>query len=279
MARRRRITGQNIIVGISIFFLFMIIFTWETRDEISSMEKSVTYVIIPIQKGVTYFGDWLVSRVDFIQNINELENQNNTLLLEVDKLTYENRILEQSKAELERLRELYELDQRYADYPKTGARVIGKDPGNWYSVFTIDKGSDDGIAPDMVVMAEAGLVGRVIEVGPGYAKVRSIIDDTSSVSGIVNRTRDLCSVRGDLTLFNDGVISVEYIPDEVNLIVGDQISTSHLGEIYPPGILIGEIVSIDEAVKKLSQKAYLRPVVDFKHLEDVLVINQLWGQE
>lgn len=279
MARRREITSQNIIVGITVLFLFIIILTWETRDEISPAEKSITHVIIPVQKGVTYFGDWLVERVDFIKNINELEVQNLDLIERVDRLAYENEILKQSKDELETLRELYELDQRYADYPKTGARVIGKDPGNWYSVFNIDKGSDDGITVDMVVLSGAGLVGRIIEVGPGYAKVRSIIDDTSSVSGKISRTKDLCTVRGDLTLFNEGLISVEYISDDVNVIVGDEITTSHLGEVYPPGILLGEIVRVDDAPNKMSQIAYLRPVVDFKHLENVLVINQLWEQE
>lgn len=276
MARRKRISGQNIIVGISVLFLFIIILTWETRDSISPIEKSITHVIIPIQKGVTYFGDWLVDKVDFVQNINALESQNQALLIEVDKLTYENQILSHSKDELERLRELYELDKRYADYPKTGARVIGKDPGNWYSVFTIDKGAEEGIEVNMVVMADAGLVGKVIEVGPGYSKVRSIIDDTSSVSATILRTKDLCTVRGDLTLYNDGVVSIEYIPSEVNLIEGDQVTTSHLGEVYPPGILIGDIVSIEKDPDQLSQKAYIKPVVDFKHLEDVLVINQLW---
>lgn len=278
MARRNRFTSQNIIIAITVFFLFVIILTWETRDEISPVEKSITHVIIPIQKGTTYFGDWLIEKVDFLKNINELESQNQDLLEEVDRLNYENEILNQSKEELDTLRDLYELDQQYADYPKTGARVIGKDPGNWYSVFTIDKGEDDGIAVDMVVMADAGLVGRIIEVGPGYSKVRSIIDDTSSVSGKIKRTRDLCTVRGDLTLYNEGLISVEYIPDDVNIIIEDEIITSHLGEVYPPGILIGEVVSVDEEPGKMSQVAYIRPVVDFKHLENVLVINRNWSQ-
>lgn len=278
MARRRRISGQRIIVTITIFFLFIIILTWETRQEITPIEKSVTHVIIPIQKGVTYFGDWLVGRVDFMTHINELEGQNIDLLEKVDRLTYENQILIQSKSELENLRRLYELDQQYADYPTIGARIIGKDPGNWYSVFTIDKGTNDNIAVDMVVMAGAGLCGRVFEVGPDYAKVRSIIDDTSSVSAVIKRTEDLCTVRGDLTLFNDNLISVEYIPDEVNLIDGDEITTSHLGEVYPPGILIGRIVAIEDDPNRLSKVAYLEPVVDFKHLKEVLVIDQVWGQ-
>lgn len=277
MARRRNLSTQNIIMGMTVFFVVMIILTWETREEITPIEKSVSYVIIPVQKGVTYFSDWLVNGVDFIKNIDRLEELNEQLNNDVNRLTYENQILEQSKSELDRLRSLYELDQRYADYPKTGARIISKDPGNWYNIFTIDKGENDGIEVNMVVMAGAGLVGKIIEVGPGYAKVRSIIDDKSSVSALINRTEDICIVKGDLTLFSNGYIGVEYISNEVNLILGDEISTSHLGDIYPPGILIGRVIQIEETSDKLSQKAYLEPVVDFKHIEEVLVINRQWG--
>jgi len=275
--RNRRITPTNVVVVVSVLFFFMIILTWETRDEISPMEKSISHVIIPVQKGVTFFGDWLTNRVDFVQNIGDLEIMNIELQDKVDQLTYENQILEQSKLELQRLRELQELDSRYADYPKTGARVIGKDPGNWYSVFTIDKGSNDGIAVDMVVLAGAGLVGKIIEVGPGYAKVRSIIDDNSSVSAIVARTNDLCTVRGDLTLFNEGYLAVDYISDEINLVLNDEITTSHLGTVYPPGILIGEVIKIEDNPTTLTQAAFINPYVDFKDLQEVLVINQQWG--
>ena len=279
MARRKKLTSTNIIVVIVAIFFTMIIFTWETRTSITPIEKSVAYVIIPIQKGVTYFGDWLTERVNFIKNINEMEALNQSLEQEVNQLTYENKILDQSKNELDRLRALYDLDQRYADYPKTGARVIGKDPGNWYHVFTIDKGEESGISVDMVVMAQAGLVGKVVEVGPGYAKVRSIIDDTSRVSAMIARTEDVCTVVGDLTMYNEGYLLVEYISDEVNLLVGDEVTTSHLGSVYPPGILIGTIVTIDSKPNSLNQVAYIEPAVDFKHLQEVLVINQLWGQD
>lgn len=278
MARRRQITQKNIVTYITIFLLIMIIFTWEKREHISPVEDSITHVIIPLQKGVTYFGDWLVQRVDFVKNINILEETAVTLQEEVNRLTYENQILEQSKLELDRLQKLYELDQYYADYPTTGARIIGKDPGNWYNVFIIDKGENQGIKVDMVVMGGIGLIGKIIQVGPDFAKVRSIIDDTSSVSASIVRTDDLCVVKGDLTLFNKGYISIDYISNNVNLLIGDNVITSNLGEIYPPGILIGEVVAIETNENQLSKKAFLKPVVDFKHLKEVLVINQIWGE-
>ena len=84
--------------------------------------------------------------------------------------------------------------------------MIGKDSGNWFSTFTIDNGSEDGIEVDMNVMAGSGLVGIVVEVGPSWAKVRSIIDDSSNVSGMVLSTSDRCIVSGDLSLMDDGQI-------------------------------------------------------------------------
>jgi len=249
------------------------VLTWETRESTSPLEQSITYVIIPFQKGVTYFGDWVKDRVNFVRNIGKLDRMNEELTDEVNQLRYENKLLELDKLELERLRNLYDLDKRYADYPKTGARVIGKDPGNWYDVFIIDKGTNDNIEVNMVVMAGNGLVGRIMEVGPNYAKVRSIIDDTSSVSSKILRTSDLCTVSGSKKLGDDGLCLIEYIEDDVNVVEGDEIVTSHLGEIYPPGILIGVVKSIEADPNKLTKTAILEPVVDFKHLEEVLVIN------
>jgi len=273
MKRQTRFSTRHIVIAIILVCSISMVLTWETRVSTSPIEQSITYVIIPFQKGVTYFGDWLRNGIDFAKNIRELERLNLELTTEVNQLRYENKLLALDKLELERLRELYDLDKRYADYPKIGARVIGKDPGNWYEVFIIDKGTRDGINVNMVVMAGNGLVGRIIEVGPNYAKVRSIIDDSSSVSAKVLRTSDICTVSGDKKLGDEGFCLIEYIQNDVNLIEGDEIVTSHLGDIYPPGILIGVVKSIEADPNKLSKSAILVPVVDFKHLEEVLVIN------
>lgn len=273
MKRHSRFSLRHIIIILVIVCSVSMVLTWEVRQTTSPMEQSMTYVIIPFQKGVTYFGDWVKDKVDFISDVRTLDKDNELLQSEVDRLSYENKLLALDKLELERLRDLYDLDQQYADYPKTGARVIGKDPGSWYEVFIIDKGTKDGITVDMVVMAGNGLVGRIIEVGPNYAKVRSIIDDTSSVSSKILRTSDLCTVSGDKRLGDEGYCLIEYIEENVKIVEGDEIVTSHLGEIYPPGILIGTVKSIEADPNKLTKTAILEPVVDLRHLEEVLVIN------
>lgn len=275
--RKSYFSSRNIIIFVTMLCIVSIIFTFENRTNISPVEKTLAYFVIPAQNGVNVFGDWLGEKVQFIRDINDLEKINESLQVQVDQLQYDNKILEQDKTELERLRELYALDKRYADYPKIGAQVIGKDPSNWYQTIIINKGENDGLKLNMVVLAGSGLVGHITEVGPNFSKIQSIITDTSNVSAKIMRTSDLCIVKGDQTLISDSAFCrVDYIGESANIVIGDEIVTSHLGSIYPPGILIGTIKQIEDDTHQMTRTAILKPAVDFKHLEEVLVINQVW---
>lgn len=214
---------------------------------------------------------------DLTENFDTLQDvkaENKALKKKVDSLTISNSRLEQDKYELERLRELYKLDQTYADYEKIGARVIGNNGSNWFSTFTIDKGSEDGIKVDMNVMAGTGLVGIVTKVGPHSAEVRSIIDDQSNVSGMVLSTSDTCVVRGDLKLLPDGRIRFEQLANNNTKIKeGEQVVTSQISSKFVQGILIGYISEINVDDNNLTRSGYITPVVDFKKLQEVLVIT------
>ncbi len=262
----------NIIGIISLIFFFSVLLTWERGGNAGPIENSVNYVIVPLQKGLTYFGDMLQNKVDFVKNVKELEKINSKLQKRVDELTYENIVLEQSKEELNRLRELYELDQQYSDFEKTGARVIAKEPGNWFNEFTIDKGAEDGLEEGMVVLSGAGLCGRIIKVFNNSSVVLSVIDDRSRVSASVSRTSDTLIVKGDLTLYNKGYLEADYIDEGVNPVVGDKILTSELGQYYPSGILIGSVIQVDTKDDK-TKKVYVKPYVNFKRLKEVLIIT------
>ena len=186
----------------------------------------------------------------------------------------ENNNLQQERYELERLQELYQLDQSYSDYKKTAAHVIGNDSGNWFSTFTIDKGSNDGIAKDMNVMAGSGLVGIVTDVESAWAKVRSIVDDSSNVSGMVLSTSDRCVVSGDLSLMSDGQIRFSQMENNDNTVsVGDQIVTSYISDKYLQGILIGYVSEVTVDSNNLTRSGYITPAVDFKNLQEVLIIT------
>lgn len=244
-------------------------------DKVSGPLRAIAnYTIVPMQKGINTIGLWMSDFTQNFETIQELRAENEALQAEVDELTVKNNLLQQDKHELDRLRELYALDELYADYEKVGARVTANDSGNWFSSFVIDKGSNDGIAVDMNVMNGKGLVGIVTEVGPNWARVRSIIDDASNVSALVLSTSDTCVVNGDLTLMQDGRIRFEMLPNNgTEIKEGEQIVTSHISSKYLQGILIGYISEIHVDSNNLTRSGYITPVVDFEHLREVLVIT------
>lgn len=231
--------------------------------------------VIPMQQGVNHIGSLLHDFSDNFKTLKSVQSENEKLQAKVDELLTENSTLQQERYELERLRELYKLDMNYAEYEKVGAHVIGCDSGNWFSTFTIDKGSIDGIEVDMNVIADKGLVGIVTNVGPTWATVRSIIDDSSNVSAMVLSTSDRCIVNGDLTLINDGKLSFEQMENNDSVIaVGEQVVTSHISDKYLQGILIGYISEVTVDSNNLTRSGYITPAVNFKDLQEVLVITE-----
>ena len=228
----------------------------------------------PMQKGINSIGTWMTGKADNLKKLSDVMNENKELQSQVDELTSELNTIKLEQSELDNLRQLLDLDKKYPDYKKVAANVIGKDTGNWFSTFLIDKGSKDGIEKDMNVIAGSGLVGIVIDVGPHYAKVRSIIDDISSVSGQVLSTSDNCFVNGNLQLMTeDQTIELKSLNDADNQVKsGDQIVTSNVSSKYLQGILIGYIDKIGMDSNNLTKSGTVTPAVDFEHLQEVLVI-------
>lgn len=232
------------------------------------------YTVVPMQKGISYVGRYLSDLSDNFDTLQDVRDEKDALQAKVNELNIENTRLRQEQYELERLRELYQLDENYSDYEKIGAHVIANNGSNWFSDFTIDKGSNDGIKVDCNVLAGSGLVGTVTEVGPDYARVRSIIDDASNVSGMVLSTSDTCMVRGDLSLISDGRIRFEKLANNDNDIqVGEQIVTSHVSDRFVQGLFIGYISDIEVDANNLTRSGYITPAVDFSKLQEVLVIT------
>ena len=259
-----------------VFFFSMILLSFFEGDAVAPVRQVSGFVITPIQKGINGFGSWLSGLTDNFDDAVTLRAKNEELQAKVDTLTEENSQLVQDKEELTRLRELYDLDQQYTDYEKVGARVIAKESGNWFQLFTIDKGSNDGIQKDANVISGGGLVGIVTEVGPNWAVVRSIIDDNSNVSAMVSTTSDQCIIAGDLRLIDEGSLNLVKLTDTDNKVhVGDKVVTSYISEKFLPGILIGYISELNNDSNNLTKSGYITPVVDFRHLQEVLVILEL----
>lgn len=277
-------TNRYILIVLSVFCALMMLLS-SFSDKVGGPFRAIANItVIPLQQGINHIGGWMGDMKDNFSTLKQLQAENEKLQEQVDALTTENNYLQEERYEYERLQELYQLDQQYAEYEKTAAHVIGKDAGNWFSTFTIDKGSTDGIAVDMNVLSGSGLVGIVTEVGPTWAKVRSIIDDSTNISGMVLSTSDTCIVSGSLSLMSTGQISFDKMENNDNVVaVGDQIVTSYISDKYLQGILIGSVSEINVDSNNLTRSGYIIPAVDFRNIQEVLVITttkaELTGEE
>ena len=269
--------SKLILFFLSLFCGIMIITSFALEFTDSPLKDAVGVVITPIQSGINRVGGWFSGKMDYFEDNLKLVAQNEELKSQVDQLTVENTQLLQDQDELNSLRDLYELDHKYETYEKVGARVISKDDSsNWFSTFTIDKGSNDGLAVDMNVMSGAGLVGIITDVGANWATVRSIIDDYSNVSAQITETEDTCIIAGDLSLTDEGTVRLVKLNDPNSKAkVGDTVVTSQISDIFLPGILIGYISEIGVDSNNLTSSGLVSTVVDFKDIKEVLVIRNL----
>ena len=276
---RFTLPSKYLLFILTILCTIMMLVTFGTNVFNRPFNRVVGYVIVPFEQGIAKAGEWLANRSDELVQIRTLLAENSALKEQVASLTEENTLLQQDKYELNELRGLLELDEEYGDYNKIGARIISRDSGNWYSSFVIDKGSNDGLADDMNVIAGGGLVGIVTKTGPDWAQVRSIIDDMSNVSAMILKNSDLCYVRGDLEMMSEGTLQLNQLRDQNDEVEsGDKVVTSYASAKYHKGILIGYVNELAVDSNNLTKSGSITPAVDFEHLSTVLVITDLKQQ-
>ncbi len=267
--------SKYILAGLSFFCIVLIAVTSINSSILTPLRTGVGYVLIPFQSGVNAIGTSLYNHIRDFSTMQEAQAENEELKGRVAELTEENNRLQAEQYELERLRELYALDQDYMQYEKVAARVIAKDSGNWFQIFRINKGANDGIKENMNVIAGGGLVGIVTDVGANYATVRSIIDDASRVSCMSMRSGDNCIVSGDLTLFQEGLLGLDHVKKEADIQEGDKIVTSNISDVFLPGILVGYATELTTDSNNVTRSGQIVPVAEFDNLQEVLVITQL----
>lgn len=271
---RFHLKSKHLLAVMTMFCLSAIVATLASGVTSAPLKEVAGLLVIPFENSVNAIGRWMTDAREVFRDKQELIESNEELRAAVDTLTEQNNILIQDQAEVNRLEQMYELDEEYTDYPKVAARIISKDPGNWYDTFIINRGSNDGIRVDNNVIAGKGLVGIVTEVGSTWATVRAIIDDSSNVSAMTVSTEDNCVVEGDLELIDEGKLRFTQLYDrEDNVTVGERIVTSGISEKYVEGIFIGYVSEVELDTNNLTKTGTIVTPVDFQHLKDVFVIT------
>ena len=258
-------------IVITIIILILIVVFSNADSETSFLENAASKLVMPVQNGLTYLKNRISGNSTFFTDINNLKEENEELKQKNSELEQSLRELENVKSENETLKEYLDLTEKYGEYSTVPAYIINKDISNYSKTIVINVGSDDGIEENMTVIADQGLVGHVISVTNNTAKVRTIVDTSSSVSCLLSTTDESIVCKG--TLEEESALKAMYIPDDDSIIQGDSVETSGLGGIYPKGIHVGSIQKVVNTQNSTDRYAIVETAVDFEKLDTVLVIT------
>ncbi len=211
----------------------------------------------------------IMNYVSMFTEYKKIKLENQELRRSISILLNENNKLKEEVSYYKRWNKMLKYKDR-SSFNLMPANVIGREPSNWFQYIFIDKGSKDGVKKDMVVINYLGLVGKVKAITPKTAKVMLILDNKSSLGGMIQRTRDIGVIEG----LGKEYLKMIYINNQANIYEGDTVITSGLGGIYPKGIVVGNVFKVEKELDKLYQKVYIVPRVDFMHLEEVFIIKE-----
>jgi len=257
-----------LVLLIAVALIAAMAYTYDTERYLTKAESVIGSVFTPVGKVFYRMTNGISDFFSSIREIGTLRATNEKLQKEVEKLRKENIELQELKNENLRLKEALDFKTENPELDLKLASITGKNPGNWFNIFTIDRGKRDGIKPGMAVLDEKGnMVGQVTQVGETWAKVLAIIDRDSSVSAVDVRTRDNGIVRGD----SQGGLVMIYLPLDAEVLEGDIITTSGMSR-FPKGLVIGKVEKMTKEPGALFKQALVKPAADFERLEYVFVV-------
>lgn len=269
MYRNKKSGLPGIIITI-VILVFVVIFS-NREANTSFFENIANKLVMPVQNGLTYLKNKISGNSTFFTDISNLKNENKELKEKNSQLEQSLRELENIKTENETLKEYLGLTEKYGEYKTVPGYIIDKDISNYSKTIIINIGKNDGIEEKMPVIADEGLVGHVISVTDNTAKVRTIVDTSSSISCLMSTNKDSIVCKG--TLDNNSELKAMFIPTNANLVQGDSVETSGLGGIYPKGIHVGTIKKIIATKNITDRYALVETAVDFSKLNTVLVVK------
>ncbi len=267
---------RNWIIVITVILLLITIgVTVNGRGQITAAENLIGKIVRPIQGALTNLSNGIAESTYPIRNIFNLARENEALkedLLAVQRQLIEQTLYREEYEDLKALRKALNYAYRNNLNNYVTADVIARDAGNWYDMFVVNVGSDDGVTERALVFNGSGLIGQVFELGENWAKVLTITDTRGAVSfRIADDVRNFDGVVSGRS--TDELAGYLFDPDgEVK--IGDQLITSGLG-VYPKGIIIGRVTGVKTNDETLLKHITVAPSVDFKRIDRVFIIPEI----
>lgn len=260
---------------VCVVLLGILLFSMNPNSPIHFIYKGISVPLKPVQSFFSNVGNRFAKATDYFFHYNDIEQKYQAIEEANDKLKTEREEIEKLLDENEELRTLLGMATENENYVCTMANVIANDTNNWFSMFSIDKGANDGIKVGDCVVTSKGLVGKVVSVAPTSAKVMAIVNEESILMGRLTKTNDLVRVRGMENFQSQICCKIDRMDETVDLAVGDPVQTTNSEDLYPAGITIGVVKEVVESNGE--RYAVMEPAVDFRKLDKVMVMSKKEG--
>lgn len=236
------------------------------------VRDALNTILIPGQKLFTAVGDSIEGYAAYFNEVERLREENAFLKAELQAAQDKIYNAQEIEDMLNFLYDYVEIKREHIDFIFEPADIIGRESGNYMTVFNLNKGSDHGVAVDMPVISSDGIVGYIVEVGSRWAKAVTLLESASSVGAFIARTGQLGVVEGNFSIVSEGLCEMKYIPAEADVRVGDRVMSSGLGSIYPRGLIIGYVTEVNSDAFSRTLVAKVKLAVDLNKLTKVMVI-------
>jgi len=263
---RRRVAVFLVLLLLTLVLLSSQTRTADRRDA-GVIGRVILTALWPVQAGMVRIADGLTQTWERFREIGRLRVENARLRAQVESLNREVAQLREAATAVDRLERLLGL-RGQVSYRSVAARVVGRDPARWFSTVVVDRGSRDGVRSNAPVVTPEGVVGRIIEVTPFASRVLLIADSRSAVGVIVQNSRDPAVVEGR----SMERLHLKYLSRAARVASGDLLITSGLGGVFPRGLVVGRIVTVEREEGALLQEAEVEPAARLDRLEELLIL-------
>lgn len=227
-----------------------------------TLKNGLNTVLTPVQKLFSYVSDAFEGFVSYFTEFDRISEENAELRSRINELQNQISAAEETEQMNQWLFDFLELKREHQDYKLQDAVVTGHESDNYITVYILDKGTAQGIEKDMPVITSEGIVGHITEVGTDWSKAVTLLYSGSSVGAYVERSGEQGVVEGDYTLSRDGLCKLSYMSAEADVKAGDRIVSSGYGSVYPRGLVIGYVESVEKNAENRALDVTVRPAAD-----------------
>ena len=239
----------------------------------SPVTRVVRFVTTPVQRAASGIGGFFGKGLSYFTDFDALQAENEELRRQLREMEQTVRDAELALEENARLRQQAGQPERQRDLTTVEAEVIARNPGDWATTLTLDKGSNHGVEMGDLVTTVDGMAGYVSELYANTCEITTVIDVEMQCGALITRTRETAIAEGDYDLMADGNLRLSYLTEDSSVVIGDTVETSGRGGVFPKGVMIGTVENVLPEDNGISYYAVLRPFVDVDTVSSVSIVT------